>query len=226
MLTSRPMRRFALLAALALAATAPPAGRAGAQGIAFSEGTPFAEVLRRARAEKKPVMLDAYAVWCGPCKQLDRMTFADPTVGAWARKNVVAAKVDAEKGEGRRVAQRYAVRAFPTILFLDASGNELDRISGVFAPADFIRAAELDPRAERPRSARRSQSSRPRGTPLSPAASRRSSPRGTTSPVSRRSRGAPWRRTPTSSRTEPARRFSISSASRTEPGSSLRRRST
>jgi tetratricopeptide (TPR) repeat protein len=137
------MRRFALLAALTLAATVPPAGRAGAQGIAFTEGTPFAEVLRRARAEKKPVMLDAYAVWCGPCKQLDRMTFADATVGAWARKNVVAAKVDAEKGEGRRVAQRYAVRAFPTILFLDASGNELDRISGVFPPADFIRAAEL-----------------------------------------------------------------------------------
>ncbi len=142
MLTSRPMRRFALLAALALAATAPPAARAGAQGITFSEGTPFAEVLRRARAEKKPVMVDAYAVWCGPCKQLDRMTFADATVGAWARKNVVAAKVDAEKGEGRRLAQRYAVRAFPTILFLDGSGNELDRISGVFPPAEFIKAAE------------------------------------------------------------------------------------
>lgn len=136
------MRRFALLAALAFAATVPPAGGADVQGIVFSEGTPFAEVLRRARTEKKPVMLDAYAVWCGPCKQLDRMTFADPAVGAWARKNVVAAKVDAEKGEGRRVAQRYAVRAFPTILFLDASGNELDRISGVFPPADFIKAAE------------------------------------------------------------------------------------
>lgn len=136
------MRRFALLAALALAAAASTAGRAGAQGIVFSEGTPFAEVLRRARAEKKPVMVDAYAVWCGPCKQLDRMTFADPTVGAWARKNVVAAKVDAEKGEGRRLSQRYAVRAFPTILFLDSSGNELDRISGVFPPADFIKAGD------------------------------------------------------------------------------------
>jgi tetratricopeptide (TPR) repeat protein len=136
------MRRFALLAALALAAALLPAGRVGAQGIAFSEGTPFAELLRRARVEKKPLMVDAYAVWCGPCKQLDRMTFADPTVGAWARGHVVAAKVDAEKGEGRRIAQRYAVRAFPTILFIDASGNELDRISGVFPPADFIKAAE------------------------------------------------------------------------------------
>ncbi len=136
------MRRFALLAALVLAAAVPSAGRAGAQGVSFSEGTPFAEVLRRARAEKKPVMLDAYAVWCGPCKQLDRTTFADATVGAWARKNVVAAKVDAEKGEGRLLSQRYAVRAFPTILFLDPSGNELDRISGVFPPGDFIKAGE------------------------------------------------------------------------------------
>ncbi|MBK8594027.1 MAG: thioredoxin fold domain-containing protein [Holophagales bacterium] len=136
------MRRFALIAALALAAAASPAGRADAQGIAFSEGTPFAEVLRRGRTEKKPVMLDAYAVWCGPCKQLDRQTFADPTVGAWARKNVFAAKVDAEKGEGRRLSQRYAVRAFPTILFLDAAGNEIDRISGVYPPADFIRVAD------------------------------------------------------------------------------------
>ncbi|HYN42473.1 MAG TPA: thioredoxin family protein [Thermoanaerobaculia bacterium] len=136
------MRRFALLAALALVTAAPPAARAGAQGISFSEGTPFAEVLRRARTEKKPIMVDVYAVWCGPCKQLDRMTFADATVGAWARKNVIAAKVDAEKGEGRRLSQRYAVRAFPTILFLDPSGNELDRISGVFPPADFIKAGE------------------------------------------------------------------------------------
>ncbi len=137
------MRRFAHLAALAsLVALAGPAGTAAAQGVSFVEGRPFAEALRRARSEKKPLMVDTYAVWCGPCKQLDRMTFADPTVGAWARKNVIAVKVDAEKGEGRRLSQRYAVRAFPTILFIDASGNELDRISGVFPPADFVRAGD------------------------------------------------------------------------------------
>ncbi len=136
------MRRFAPLAALALALAAAPSREAAAQGVLFSEGRPFAEALRRARAEKKPLMVDAYAVWCGPCKQLDRMTFADESVGTWAKKNVIAVKLDAEKGEGRRVAQRYAVRAFPTILFIDPSGNELDRISGVFGPADFIRAAQ------------------------------------------------------------------------------------
>jgi thiol-disulfide isomerase/thioredoxin len=136
------MRRFARSAALALAVVTTSAGTAAAQGISFSEGRPFAEALKRARAEKKPLMVDTYAVWCGPCKQLDRMTFADPTVGEWARKSVIAVKVDAEKGEGRRLAQRYAVRAFPTILFLDPSGNELDRISGVYPPANFIGAGD------------------------------------------------------------------------------------
>jgi len=137
------MRRSVSLATLALVLhAAAPAGRAVAQGVAFSEGRPFAESLRKARAEKKPLMVDAYAVWCGPCKQLDRMTFSDPSVGAWAKKNVVAVKVDAEKGEGRRLAQRYAVRAFPSILFIDPSGNELDRIQGVFGPEDFVRVAE------------------------------------------------------------------------------------
>lgn len=136
------MRRSVLLAAFALAVLASPAAPSRAQGIAFSEGRPFAEALRRARAEKKPILLDAYAVWCGPCKQLDRLTFADPKVGEWARKNVVAVKLDAEKGEGRRISQRYAVRAFPTILFLDSTGNEIDRISGVFGPEEFVRAAD------------------------------------------------------------------------------------
>jgi len=134
------MRRFAPLAALALAALT--AGPAAGQGIAFTEGRPFAEALRRARAEKKPLLVDTYAIWCGPCKQLDRVTFADPTVGAWARKNVVAVKVDAEKGEGRLLAQRYSVRAFPTVLFLDPSGNEIDRLSGVLGPEDFVRTGD------------------------------------------------------------------------------------
>lgn len=136
------MRRLARSAALVLAVATTSAGAAAAQGISFNEGRPFAEMLKKARAEKKPLMVDTYAVWCGPCKQLDRMTFADPRVGDWARKSVVPVKVDAEKGEGRRIAQRYALRAFPTILFLDSSGNELDRISGVFPPQDFIGAAE------------------------------------------------------------------------------------
>ena len=128
---------------LLLAAAAPAAGREKSPPLAipFVEGHPFAESLNRARAEKRPVMVDIYAVWCGPCKLMDQTTFSDKAVGAWAKANVVAVKVDAEKGEGRRLSRRYMVSSFPTVLLLDASGNEIDRLVGVHSPTSFIENA-------------------------------------------------------------------------------------
>ncbi len=140
---------FSMLSAascpLAEAAGTKPAGPVASPrlSVPFLEGRPFAEVLRRARAEKKPIMVDLYATWCGPCKLLDRSTFADEEIGAWARRTLVSAKIDAEKGEGRRLAQRYAVHSFPTVLFLDPSGDELDRLTGAYAAESFRANAEM-----------------------------------------------------------------------------------
>jgi thiol-disulfide isomerase/thioredoxin/Flp pilus assembly protein TadD len=110
--------------------------------VPFIEGKPFAEVLRRAKAENKPVMLDVVAAWCGPCKIMDRTTFSDPGVVDWAKKNVISARVDAEKGEGRRISARYQAFSFPTVVFLGGDGNEIDRLVGGYGAVDFRRGAE------------------------------------------------------------------------------------
>jgi thiol-disulfide isomerase/thioredoxin/tetratricopeptide (TPR) repeat protein len=132
--------RRVLAAALVLLAALPLRAEEKAPPLAvpFLTGRPFAEALRKARAEKKGVMVDVYAVWCGPCKLMDRTTFSDAAVAAWVKANVVPVKVDAEKGEGRRLAQRYMVNSFPTVLFLDASGNEIDRLVAVYPPDAFV----------------------------------------------------------------------------------------
>ncbi len=127
------------------AKNSPAPAKAGAPAgvhIPFVEGKPFAEVLRRAKAEGKPVMLDVVAEWCGPCKIMDRTTFSDPAVVDWSKGAIVPARVDAEKGEGRRIAARYQAYSFPTVLFLDADGNEIDRLVGGSTPSDFRRAGE------------------------------------------------------------------------------------
>ncbi|HEY3350204.1 MAG TPA: thioredoxin fold domain-containing protein [Thermoanaerobaculia bacterium] len=140
------MRPASFLLASALAAASPLAGaeatKPAAVHVPFVEGKPFAEVLRRAKAEGKPVMLDVVAAWCGPCKIMDKTTFADAGVVAWSKKSVVPARVDAEKGEGRKVSARYQAFSFPTVVFLDGDGNEIDRLVGAYQAADFQRGGE------------------------------------------------------------------------------------
>ena len=38
--------------------------------------------LARAKAEKRPLMVDVFATWCGPCKELDAKVFATPEATA------------------------------------------------------------------------------------------------------------------------------------------------
>ncbi|HQQ79638.1 MAG TPA: thioredoxin family protein, partial [Thermoanaerobaculia bacterium] len=136
---------FLLVAALAVPSLRAPAAepaKPAAVHVPFVEGKPFADVLKRAKAEGKPVMLDVVAAWCGPCKIMDKTTFADAGVVAWAKKSVVPARVDAEKGEGRKISARYQAFSFPTVVFLDGDGNEIDRLVGGYQAADFLRGGE------------------------------------------------------------------------------------
>jgi tetratricopeptide (TPR) repeat protein len=132
----------ALAAAVPLPAAGAEAAKPAAVHVPFVEGKPFAEVLKRAKAEGRPVMLDVVAAWCGPCKIMDKTTFSDAGVVAWAKKSVVPARVDAEKGEGRRISARYQAFSFPTVVFLDGDGNELDRLVGGYQAADFLRGGD------------------------------------------------------------------------------------
>ncbi|HYN42888.1 MAG TPA: thioredoxin family protein, partial [Thermoanaerobaculia bacterium] len=114
----------ALLAVLPMAACARPEGgvnetRLSGPGVAFASGT-FDEALARARSEKRLLLVHVYTDWCGWCKKLDREVFTDARV-AEAARGLVAVRVNAEKG-GEKVAQRFDVQGYPTVLFVDGSG--------------------------------------------------------------------------------------------------------
>ena len=67
-----------------------------AQGIVFEEGQ-WADILKKAADQNKPIFVDAYTTWCGPCKWMAKNTFTDEKVGAYFTENYLAYKMDMEK---------------------------------------------------------------------------------------------------------------------------------
>lgn len=98
-------------------------------GIQF-ENITFEEALALAKKENKLVFMDAYAVWCGPCKMLAKTTFKAKEVGEKFNKSFINIQVDMEKGEGPALARRYQVRAYPTLFVIHPDGTVAKRIVG------------------------------------------------------------------------------------------------
>src|ERR1700733_15033662 len=95
----------------------------------------FATALERAKAENKLLLVDATAVWCGPCQMMDRTTWVDPAVIAWLGERAVAIQIDVDAQ--KEIARQLRIEAMPTIIaFVD--GKEFDRVVGAKKPKELL----------------------------------------------------------------------------------------
>lgn len=97
--------------------------------ITFIENA-FPAALKKAKAERKFIFVDAYAVWCGPCKQLKNTTFKDSQTADFFNKNFINLSIDMEKGQGISLAEQWEVNEYPTLLVLDYNGKVVVRSTG------------------------------------------------------------------------------------------------
>lgn len=113
------------------------------EGVAFVEGKTFAEVLQKAKEEGKMLFIDCYTSWCGPCRMMATQVFPQKKVGDYFNEHFVSFKIDMEKGEGPELKNKFSVRAYPTFLFLDGDGKEINRIVGGDSDADkFLKSVD------------------------------------------------------------------------------------
>ena len=112
------------------------------EGVNFVEGKTFAEALQMAKASNKLLFVDCYTSWCGPCKMMATKVFTQKKVGDYFNKEFICIKVDMEKGEGPDLHKRFTVRAYPTFLFIDGDGNEVNRIVGGSDADKFLKTVQ------------------------------------------------------------------------------------
>ena len=100
-----------------------------AQGIFFEENQSLmlSAILEKAKAEHKLVFVDAYATWCAPCKLMEKEVFPNAATGEYFNENSISYKLNVEKNNGPVVKLLYEINVLPTLLFLDAKGNVLER---------------------------------------------------------------------------------------------------
>lgn len=97
----------------------------------------LAAAQKRARKEGKPVFVDIWAEWCPPCQHLRNVVFPSPEAQQ-ALAGYVPVSLMTETRDRRmlpdnaKVAQRFKVAGYPTMLVLDSQGRELKRQVGAF----------------------------------------------------------------------------------------------
>ena len=112
------------------------------KGIDFFKGT-WEEALEEAKAKDKLIFVDAYAVWCGPCKRMAATVFKDEKVGKFYNANFINMKIDMEKPPGRKFGKKYPVAAFPTLMYIDGNGKLVHKVKGAQQTEAFIKLGKF-----------------------------------------------------------------------------------
>lgn len=107
-------------------------------GIQFHKGT-WEEAIALAKKENKLIFLDIYATWCGPCKKLKTYTFSNKKVGEYFNANFINVALDGEKGEGQILADKYKLKGYPSLFFIDTNEKIILESGGYQNAEKFIK---------------------------------------------------------------------------------------
>jgi len=127
--------RSPLLVAIVLVAAACAPGVASAGD---ASPPPIDTAIAQAKASGKPLLIEFFTTWCGPCKMFEAKILPDPAIQR-ALGDVTWVRYDAERGPGVAAASRFGVSGYPTFLVLDEGGQVVVRNGGVDTdPAVFL----------------------------------------------------------------------------------------
>ncbi len=119
------------------------------------------EALAAQKKVPKPIFMDVYTDWCGPCKMLDRNTFSNQDFIKYISDNYYAVKFNAEGNStvtfngktfsnpgydasrrGRNAMHQFTaflqVKGYPSMYLLDTKGNIKEPIVGYYTAEQLL----------------------------------------------------------------------------------------
>lgn len=104
------------------------------QAIIFDTSVENFETEVIAPSHQQPVLVDFWADWCPPCVVLTPIL--DKVANSYGGK-ILLAKVEVDEGDNMRLAGRFGLRGFPTVI-LFVKGEEVGRFSSA-RPEGWVR---------------------------------------------------------------------------------------
>lgn len=108
------------------------------QGVKFIE-KPWEDILKQAKESNKPIFVDVYTTWCGPCKSMDKNVFPNERIGKLLNDSLICYKMDAELKHHTALCKKFRINSYPTYLFLSPEGNLSYSFVGAMDVDDFLR---------------------------------------------------------------------------------------
>jgi len=88
-----------------------------------------------AQSNKKLILVDFWATWCGPCRQMDADVWKTEEA-AKIKENFVSVKIDIDAE--RSLAANYSVKSIPMLILMDHKGEVLHTYVGYKGKQDLL----------------------------------------------------------------------------------------
>lgn len=98
----------------------------------------FEDGQAQAKKASKMLVVDFMAEWCGPCKQMDKVSWPEAGVFAFLKKNAVSVQIDVDKRKD--IAKKYGITGMPTIMIFRGPDYDkpFDRAIGMQNPNELL----------------------------------------------------------------------------------------
>lgn len=99
-------------------------------GIRFLQDSTLDAALATANKMQKPLFVDCYTVWCGPCKYVDKNVFPQKEVGDFYNANFACVRLNTELNCNKGLKERLSINGVPSFFFINEKGVVFHRATG------------------------------------------------------------------------------------------------